>query len=150
MKAIVVVVMFFFSVIANATEEFKLKFSDPTQIEFNAVDWELISVEQNYDFYLAKNTTVRNGSAKIHSLVDFHDLQNNENTPAIGPVKKIFTFGIIDCERGIFYMLNDFYTSETHQIVYSHNYAFGEFRVELLTPGTPRNIAYIKACNKDA
>lgn len=149
MRAIIAALVFLFSVNVNANEEFKLKFLNPTQIEFNANDWELISVEKNYDFYLAKNITVKNGAVKIHSLVDFHALQDNKDTPAISPVKKIFTFGIVDCERGIFYMLNDFYTSETNQIVYLQNYEPGEYSVELLTPGTPRNKAYIKACNKD-
>jgi hypothetical protein len=44
MKATLAALMFLFSITANANAEFKLKFSDPTQIEYNANDWELISV----------------------------------------------------------------------------------------------------------
>jgi len=150
MKSTIALLVFLFSVTANANEEFKLKFSDPTQIEFNVTDWEPISVEGTYDFYLAKNFISDNGMVKIHSLVDFHKIQENSNSTVMRYVKRIFSFGIIDCKNGVLYLLGDFFTNETNQVVYIQNHDFGEYRVELLTPNTPRNKAYIRVCGKDS
>jgi hypothetical protein len=150
MKATIAALMFLFSITANANAEFKLKFSDPTQIEYNANDWELISVEGTYDFYIAKNSINDKGMVKMHSLVDYHKIQENSNSPIMSSVKKIYSFGMIDCTNGILYLLNDFFTTETNQVVYIQNHDFGEYRVELLTPNTPRNKVYIRVCNKDA
>lgn len=132
---------------ANANEEFLLKFKDNNQILLDMNEWTKLSDEGNYTFYLSKESNeINTGYYKVHSLVEFPDPNGVEYKNLNGPVKRIFSYGIMDCEQGIFFLLGDFYTDKDNVIVFSSQFEMGTRQVEVLTPNTARNKAYIKVC----
>jgi hypothetical protein len=148
MRSFLLSALLCFSVAASAAG-FKLQFADPTQIILNDSDWSLVSHTESYDLYLALEMIgAGTQSPKMHSMVVFHQ----DPGVALGglpvPIKRIFSFGLMDCSRGRLALLNDWFVDSTNQVVYNQNHEPGEYLVDLLTPNTPRNDAYLAVCRQ--
>ena len=63
------------------------------------------------------------------------------------PVKRIFSFGVLDCENSTFYLLNDLFVNKDHQIVHIQKHEPEEYMVEMMEPNTARNKVYLMVCN---
>jgi hypothetical protein len=131
-----------------AATEFRLKFTDPTQIEFNAEDWVKVSREDVYDLYISKDAVSSNQSkVKVHSMVIFHEPKGRELSGVLAPVKKIYSFGMMDCKEAILYLVTDLFVDVNEQVIYMQNHDFGDYRVDLKEPNTARNAAFLKVCS---
>ena len=148
MKSFLLTALLCFSVTATA-KEFRLQFSDPTQVVVNDSDWVKVSHNDIYDLYISQYAIGTNEqSPYIHSMVLFHDTPGTTFNNIIGPVKRIFTFGNLDCRQGVLTLLNDWFVDITNQVVYTQSHAPGEYLTEVLTNHTPRNDAYNAICKK--
>ncbi len=138
--------MLTFSLPLNAREEFKLNVTENEEIVHSENDWIYLSDEGPYFFYVNNYGYITNeeGLYKVHSLVILKELR--DFPPIANKVKKVYTYGLMSCKNKIFYLLNSFYVSETDKIIYAHNYPPGEYKVEVATPNTARNLSYKKVC----
>jgi len=148
MKALLVAMMFLFSISANADEEFKLKFEDPTQIILDRGDWELVATEVTYNLHINRfvNEVKPNASVQIHSMVEFNDPEGFKFEALITPVKRIFTFGVLNCESGVLVMLTEWFTNKDNQVVYVQTHEPTEYAVDMIAPGTARHKLYLRLC----
>ena len=148
MRALTLALVFLFCIPATAAE-FKLNIIDNVTVEHNSEDWELVSVESNYDLYVAKkNLATGEKYPKVHTLVEFNEPEGVQLGQLVGRTKRIYSFGIMECPNELFNMMNDFFVDKNNQIVYIQDHAVGEYLVEVRTPGTPRRAAYERVCNK--
>jgi hypothetical protein len=128
---------------------FKLQFADPTQIIVNESDWTKVSHNESYDLYLATEMIgVGPQASKMHSMVIFHQDPGVMMGGLPVPIKRIFSFGLIDCGRSRLTLLNDWFVDVTNQVVYNQNHEPGEYLVDLSTPATARNDAYLAVCKQ--
>jgi hypothetical protein len=146
-KYLLAIVLSIFSLTAVANEEeFTLRVNDGV-VEVNMSDWQYLSNEATYHFYLAKkNMHVGNGFHKIHSISEFKEPEGRIYSGLSAPVKYIISFGYMDCNDGIFNLVGQLFTDKNYKIIYSSSYEYGEHRVEVTSPNTARNKAYTKVC----
>ncbi len=148
MKALLVAMMFLFSISANADEEFKLKFQDPTQIILDRADWELVAKDSTYNLHINRfvNEVKPNASVQIHSMVEFNDPEGFQFEALSTPVKRIFTFGVLNCESGILVMLAEWFTNKDNQVVYMQTHGPTDYAVDMIAPDTARHKLYLRLC----
>ena len=147
MKSILAVIVFCFALTASANSEFRLKFKDAVTVDFNASDWELAAVEGNYHLYIEKSS--KNAGKKhvnLHTLIEFDGTEGFKFEALSVPVKRIFNFGVLDCENSTFYLLNDLFVNKDHQIVHIQKHEPEEYMVEMMEPNTARNKVYLMVC----
>jgi hypothetical protein len=149
MRSFLLLVLLCFSVTASAAG-FKLQFADPTQIVLNDSDWSLVSHSESYDLYLAQEMigAGTHQSTKMHSMVVFHRDPGVMLGGLPVPIKRIFSFGLMDCSQGRLTLLNDWFVDNTNQVIYNQNHEPGEYLVDLSIPNTPRNDAYLAVCKR--
>ena len=104
---------------------------------------------ETYDLYLAAEMIGAGVTAlKMHSMVVFHQDPGVMMGGLPIPIKRIFSFGLMDCSRMRLALLNDWFVDNTNQVVYNQNHEPGEYLVDLSTPDTPRNAAYQAVCKQ--
>jgi hypothetical protein len=148
MKALLVAMMFLFSISANADEEFKLKFEDPTQIILDRADWELVAKDAVYNLHINKftNDTKAHANIRLHSMVEYHDPEGYKFDALSVPVKRIFTFGVLNCDTGTLFMLTEWFTDKNNQVVYVQTHEPTDYAVDMVAPGTARYQIYVRLC----
>jgi hypothetical protein len=147
MKSIVAVIVFCFAITASANSEFRLKFKDEVTVDFNASDWEFAAAEGTYRLFIEK--TSKNAGKKhvnLHTMIEFDDPEGFKFEALLAPVKRIFTFGVLDCENGTFYLFNDFFVNKDHQVIHIQKHAPEEYMVNMIAPDTARNKVYLMVC----
>lgn len=149
MRTILAAILIVFCINTQAND-FELQFNENSVAEFNIDDWTKVSDEGTFDFYINKYPQyLKDDLFRIHSLVVFKDDPGVEFSNLGAPVKRIFSHGIIQCQRGIFYLMADYYTDQKFEIIFSSYYELGTRQIEVLTPNTARNKVYIKVCTAD-
>jgi hypothetical protein len=100
-----------------------------------------------YHFYIRKDIQ-QVGSKKylVHTMVEYVLPDGIEYAELGYSVKRIYNYGMLDCNRRVFTLVSDIFTDETNKIVYSENYELGEFVAELTNPNTARHTVYKKVC----
>lgn len=130
---------------ALAKEDFSLRFKNENEVIYTPSDWVKISEEGAFDFYVSKVTPkIDHTHHRVFSLVEFAEPRKYQSLNS--PVKRIFSFGIMDCENAVFYLLTDIYTDSNNNIIFVADYKSNPEVVEVSTPDTPRNKAFIKVC----
>lgn len=149
MKNLLVFLMLMFSLPLNAREEFKLNITENEEIVHSENDWIYLSDEGPYFFYVNNYgyITTENGLRKVHSLVVLKETR--DFAPIAYKVKKIYSFGFMDCKSKIFYLSNSFFVDSNSKIIFANNYPLGEYKVEVSTPNTARNLSYKKVCENN-
>ena len=121
MRALTLALVFLFCIPATAAE-FKLNIIDNVTVEHNSEDWELVSVESNYDLYVAKkNLATGEKYPKVHTLVEFNEPEGVQLGQLVGRTKRIYSFGIMECPNELFNMMNDFFVDKNNKIFCSSN-----------------------------
>lgn len=147
MKKLLALLMLSLSPILSASE-----FPQQLRIEENIVTHSLLEYEKSYenDVY---NFYIRNDVRKIgpkqflvHTMVEYKIVDGIEYAALGYTVKRIFNYGMLDCEQRAFSVTSDIYVDTINKIVYREDYELGEFVSELMTPNTARNSVYKKVC----
>lgn len=109
--------------------------------------YEKIYQNDVYNFY------IRSGELKvgpeqylIHTMVEYITPDGLEYAELGYSVKRIYNYGMLDCDLRVMNLFSDVFTNEKNEVVYSESYEIGEFKSELMTPNTARNAVYKKVC----
>jgi hypothetical protein len=153
MKKILFIILLAAASLAFAATEFKLHFieeGNDTIVAFTETDWEYIAQEDPYQLFLNKGgfNKIENGMLKMHSMIVFDKAREYTNISV--PVKKIYSYGLVDCENAKLYLITDFFTDANDKIVWVQRHAMGSFITNLDVPNTPRGQVFIKMCGKEA
>lgn len=147
MRNVLLAAMFIFSTVASA-EEFKLQFTDPTQINHNSEDWVSAATTSKYELYVNKTSVEsKEGIVPIHTVVEFYPPNGVTLEQLSVLVKRIYSYGLMECKNGIFHLLNDWFVDKNNQVVYIQSHDFGAYEVDVRAKNTPRNDLYLLVCN---
>ena len=147
MKSIVAAIVFCFAITASANSEFKLKFKDEVTIDVTKSDWELAAVEGNYHLFIEKSSkSAGKKHVNLHTMIEFDDPAGFKFEALSVPVKRIFSFGVLDCENATFYLFNDFFVNAGNQILHIQKHEPEEYMVDMMEPNTARNKVYLMVC----
>ena len=135
------------SIVFANQEEFKLRIDEENIVEIDKSNWTHLSDEKTYHFYVSKfNNQTQDGYYRMHSMVEFKEENGKQYTNLEAPVKRVISFGFMQCQEGVFYLIGELYTDKNNKIIYSAKYEFGEFVAEVTAPNTARNKAFMKVC----
>ena len=122
------------------------------KIENSRVVQELSNYEKTYEsdvyhFYIRKDIKqIGPKQFLVHTMVEYVLVDGIEYAEFGYSVKRIYNYGMLDCDRRVFNLVSDIFTDETNKIVYSEVYELGEFVAELTTANTARHTVYKKVC----
>ncbi len=138
--------MFVLSVNVSA-EEFALNFTSSTQINHDFNDWVTAAATTQYELQVNK-TSIASGESvvSIHTVTEFYPPDGIAIQQLNVPIKRIYSYGIMECKNSIFHLLNDWFVDKTGQIVYSQSYEIGSYEVDLSAKNTPRNDLFLLIC----
>lgn len=115
-------------------------------VSFNENDWKFVAKESNYDVYIAKGEIENsNGLLMIQSNTTFEDLVTYNYMEK--PVKRIFSYGALDCGNKKLYLLGDMFVAEDNTVQYLQYHQMGTWISELDKEGTARNAVWKMICN---
>lgn len=147
MRNIILAAMFIFSTSVLA-EEFKLQFTDPTQINHNNNDWVVAATTSTYELYVNKSSiSSKESVVTIHTIVEFYPPNGVNMEQLILPIKRIYSYGLIECKNGIFHLMNDWFVDKNNQVVYIQSHELGTYEVDVRAKNTPRNDLYLLVCS---
>lgn len=129
--------------------EFSLNFEKEKLIKYKQEDW--VNVAQTTQFELSVNkdsVSTKEKTPEIYSLVEFHNPEGVKIESLPTKIKKIYTYGIIECKNGIFHLLNSWYVDKNDEIIFAEINDFGTYDVEMLTKNTPRNDLFLMVCGR--
>lgn len=130
---------------SNNSLSYTLDLTDGKHVQIDMNDWEYLSDEENYHFYLTKtNDYETDGFYKVYSLTLYKKEEIYQNLKA--PVNRVITYGYMNCEQEAFYLMGQIFMDKNNEILYISERTFGEQIIELSSPNTPRNKAYVKVC----
>jgi len=149
MKILLFVILFLMSILAGA-EPLRLKITpmgDQQVISYNESDWYFVAEESNYKVYLAKgDIEISNGFHMIQSLTTYDGYQIYSYMEK--PVKRVFTYGAMDCDKKKLHLLGSLYSAEDNTIQSLEYHEMGTWVSDLNKEGTARNEVYHAICNK--
>lgn len=121
--------------------------SKPTAIvKHKAEDWIFLKHESDYSFHVNVDgfKSVHSDLLLVHSLVSFDAPRKLENADIF--VDKIYSYGLIDCNKGLFSLLGELYVDDKGEVKLNSMYGEGDHVVALNAPGTARYEAYVYVC----
>ena len=115
-------------------------------VSFNEKDWQFVAKESNYDVYIAKGELENNnGLLMITSNTTFEDIVTYNYMEK--PVRRIFSYGALDCQNKKLYLLGDMFVAEDNTVQYLQYHQMGTWISELDKEGTARNAVWQMVCN---
>jgi|694.fasta_scaffold23701_6 hypothetical protein len=152
MKKLLAIILLAFASVTFAANEFKFHFIEEQEsytIAYVDSDWKFVAKESTYQLYLNKGGFAKSDEMfKMHSMIVFTDEVKYDQIPV--PVKKIYSFGLIECDTAKLYLITDFFTDANNKIVWVQRHQMGDFITNLDAPNTPREQVFISVCGKEA
>jgi hypothetical protein len=149
MKIILFIIMLLMS-IPSWAEPLRLQIvpnGDQQVVSFIENEWYFVAKEANYTVYLAKGEIEEsNGYLMIQSHTTYNTFETYSYMEK--PVKRVFTYGAMDCDNKRLYLLGSLYSAEDNTVQYTQYYEMGEWVSDLNKEGTARNEVYKAICNK--
>jgi len=107
--------------------------------------WELIAHDDKYDLYVNKGGfEVTDNYLRMHSMIVFH--KDEQVSFITTPVRKIYSYGLVDCKNKALFLLSDFFTDSNHIVVWQQSHEMGSYITNLDGVGTPKYNMLIKLC----
>lgn len=130
-------------------QNYSLTFENQDKIKYDAKDWEIAARTSQFELYINKYSIATTEKVPaIYSLVEFYGTNGAKFEAFPTPVKKIYTYGIMECKNGIFHLLTSWYVDKNDKIIFKQMHEFGTYEVEVLTKNTPRNDLFLLVCSK--
>lgn len=130
-------------------ENFRLALINDSFIQHNSDDWTIAARTNKYELYVNTTSIAAIASTvEVHSITEFYPPDGIKLEPIAEPVKRIYTYGIMECKKGIFNLLNSWYVDKNNKIVYNQVHEFGTYEIDVRPTNTPRNDLYQLVCNK--
>lgn len=115
-------------------------------IIYNQDDWKLITKTANYDVYVPKEL-LREKEKNIltfQGMTIFHKEQTYSYIT--GGVKKIYSYGILNCNIAKLYLMGDFFVSNKEVVLFYQTHDWGTYITDMDVPNTSRNDVYNAVC----
>jgi hypothetical protein len=146
MHKILLAAMFVLSTSVSA-EEFKLNFTDSTQISHDSEDWATAATTSQYELYVNKGSIASSESVvSIYTITEFYPPDGTRMQQFPIPVKRIYSYGIMECKNSLFHLLNDWFVDKNNRVIYMQNHEFGSYEVDVSQKNTPRNDLFLLVC----
>jgi hypothetical protein len=115
-------------------------------IIYNTDDWKLITKTANYDVYVPTELLRDKGKTvhTFHGMTVFHKEQTYSYIP--GGVKKMYSYGILNCDTAELYLMGDFYASSKEVVLFHQTHDWGTYITNMNVPNTSRNEVYNAVC----
>ncbi len=128
-------------------QDYNITFKDKSHIEYNATTWQLAAHTSQYDLYVNKKSIGnKDRVTETTSMVVFHDADGFRYDFFPERVKRIYTYGIIECTNGIFNLLNSWYVDKENKIVYTEIHSNDSYLVDMRASNTSRNDLFQLVC----
>ncbi len=128
-------------------ENFLLNFTDESHIQFDQTVWQQAAHTNNYGLFVHKKSlNTHELTLEMTSLVEFHKPGGFKFELFPVPVKRIYTYGIIECKNGVFNVLNSWYVDSSDKIVYTETHSLDSYIVDMTEQNTPRNDLFRMTC----
>lgn len=113
---------------------------------YNQDDWKLITKTAHYDVYVPKELLKQ----KDKNILTFQGMTifNKEQTYSYisGNVKKIYSYGILNCDIAKLYLMGDFFVDKKEVILFYQTHDWGTYITDMDVPNTSRNDVYNAVC----
>jgi len=149
MNILLFAILFLMSILNAGAEPLRLKVTpvgNEQFISYDENDWYFVAKESNYNVYLAKGEVEnKNGYFMIQSLTSYdgHEIYSYMEKP----VKRVYTYGALDCANKQLYLLGSLYSAEDDTVQYLQYHEMGTWIADLVAEGTARNEVYKAICN---
>ena len=131
--------------------EYRLPFVEQkdgtTKIPFIEREWILSVGRDEWNLYLEKGMFDKHKEMyEFHAVTAYKTPYYSDGLKA--KVSKIYTYGVLNCNRGVLDILYEWYVDIDENIIYTSSHEFGSYTVEMLTPDTARNEVYNLICKE--
>lgn len=149
MKKLITIILLAVTSIAFAAD-FKLHLIEEdgvNTIAFTESDWEYLAKEDPYQLFINKGGFGKdqNNLLKMHTMIVFDKDMHYDVFQ--GAVRKIYSFGLVDCANAVLYLTVDFFTDANNKVLWMQRHELGSFVTYLDVPNTPREQVHIKMCD---
>ena len=118
-----------------------------TKIPFVEKEWILGAGRDDWDLYVEKGMFDQHKDMhEFHAVTAYKTPYQSDGLRA--KVSKIYTYGVLNCNRGVLDILYEWYVDIDENIIYTSSHEFGSYTVEMLTPDTARNEVYTQICKE--
>jgi hypothetical protein len=117
-------------------------------IIYNQDDWKLITKTANYDVYVPRQLLKEKDKniLTFHGMTIFHKEQIYSYIK--GGVKKIYSYGILNCDIAKLYLMGDFFTDNKEVVLFYQTHDWGTYITDMDVPNTSRNDVYNAVCKE--
>ena len=127
-----------------------IKFVDSTHILYEPTQWQLAAQSNIYDLSIDKNSLIADSIIKeITSMTEFHDPDGHKFNSVTERIRIIYSYGIIDCDSGLFNLLQSWYVDNNNKVIYNEAHFDKSYLVDMRTRNTPRNDLFFLVCPKN-
>jgi hypothetical protein len=124
-----------------------INFVGPNYIEYDSSQWQLAAQSNIYDLLINKNSlTTKSTIKEITSMTEFHDPDGHKFNSVTERIKIIYSYGIIDCDAGLFNLLQSWYVDNNNKVIYTETHFDKSYLVDMRTRNTPRNDLFQLVC----
>lgn len=115
-------------------------------IIYNQDDWKLITKTANYDVYVPKEL-LRQSEKNVLTFQGMTTFNKPQTYAYItGEVKKIYSYGILNCDTATLYLMGDFFVNSKEVVLYYQTHDWGTYITDMAVPNTSRNDVYNAVC----
>ncbi len=147
MKKLLALLMLLIASLSYAANGFQLKYTDnegTITILDNSKDWVKVYESSGMTLYLNDGGFAEaNGYKVMHSKITYKTPQEFVGGQKI---HHIYSYGLVDCKKGVLYLIGDLYTNDKFEMIYKKDFSVGEFVSDLKEPNTARNDVYGVIC----
>ena len=128
-------------------KEYKLNITDDDVIIHDQTDWHFVVKSDDYDIYIEKGMLgTKNEVVSFHAFVPYHTPEKMYGTDV--PVKALYVYGSLHCDKQKLMLLMDMYVDETNKIIFRNTYEVNTNIVPLNVPHTTRFDILILVCKE--
>ena len=140
-----------FTIVVQAAESYRLPSIElpngTIKIPFIENEWGLLVERADWDLYIEKGMLQKHQKMyEFHAVTVYKQPFFNDFTKS--EVSKIYTYGVLDCNKANLYIIFEWFTDPDENVVFRSTHEFGAYIIEMLTPNTARNEVYNQVCKE--
>jgi hypothetical protein len=117
------------------------------RILHNSKDWYYVGNEKDYKVHIEKSMLNEKQTLyEFHSVTEFD--KPHKYSIIKEPVKRIYSYGILNCAEANLYLLGDLFADKNNIIVYRQYHEFGSYITNLSGDSTVRSAIYNVLCKE--
>lgn len=141
----------FFAFTANAKQSYSLPFVEVqngvTKIPFIPNEWVLGAERADWSLYMEKGMLQEHKQMyEFHAATIYKEPYYSNATKT--EISIIYTYGVLNCNEGNLYILNEWYVDPDETLVFRSSHEFSSYIVDMTTPDAARNDVYNQICKE--